>query len=156
VVLTDGDRVRNLLGRYCDLMDAGAFDAVGDLFASGSLVDDRGRVLARGAADVAAYYEKITRRYEGGGLRTKHLVVNTVLEEVPAGSDGADGAAPSIVARSSYVVLQAVDELPLQPIITGRYLDTFVSDGGSWRFEERAFLVDQLGDLSRHLRFDLA
>jgi len=146
VALTDGDQVRNLLGRYCDLMDAGAFDDVGALFASAALVDDRGRVLARGAAEVAAYYEQVTRRYEGGGLRTKHLVVNTVLEE----------ADETIVARSSYVVLQATDELPLQPIITGRYVDTFVPSDGAWHFVERAFHVDQLGDLSQHLRFDLS
>lgn len=145
MALTDGDHVRNLLGRYCDLMDAGSFEAVGALFAAATLVDDRGRVLASGSDELAAYYEQVTRRYDGGGLRTKHLVANTVLEEVDDG----------IVARSSYVVLQATDELPLQPIITGRYVDTFVSSDGVWRFAERAFHVDQLGDLRQHLRFDL-
>ena len=149
--MSDGDRIRNLLGRYCDLMDAGSFDAVGELFSSASLVDDTGRVLASGAAEVAAYYERITRRHETGGLRTKHLVANTVLEET-AGDHGGDA---TIVARSSYVVLQATAQLPLQPIITGRYVDEFVEVGGEWRWAERAFIVDQLGDLSQHLRFDL-
>ena len=151
--LTDGDHIRNLLGRYCDLMDAGFFDAVGELFAFASLVDDTGRVLARGAAEVAGYYERVTRRYDDGGLRTKHLVLNTVLEE----ANGVDlGTNPMVIARSSYVVLQATGQLPLQPIITGRYVDKFVLAGGAWQFAERAFIVDQLGDLSQHLRFDLA
>jgi len=148
--LSDGDQIRNLLGRYCDLMDAGYFDEVGELFAFATLVDDGGRVLARGAADVSAYYDKITRRYEGGVLRTKHLVLNTVLE--PASDHGRN---PVIIARSSYVVLQATSEMPLQPIITGRYVDRFVLAGGEWQFAERAFIVDQIGDLHQHLRIDI-
>ena len=145
--LSDGDHLRNLLGTYCDRMDAGDLEGVGALFAHASLVDHAsGHVLATGAEAVAAYYGSITRRYDGGGLRTKHLVANTVLEEVDGG----------IVARSSYLVLQATEDLPLQPIITGRYVDRFERHDGAWRWVERAFLVDQLGDLRRHLRFDLA
>lgn len=148
--LSDGDEIRNLLGRYCDLMDAGDFAAVGALFADGRLADDRGRPLAEGAEAVAAFYAAGTKRHDGTP-RTKHLVVNTVLEP---GDDGA------MVARSSYLVLQATDGLPLQPIITGRYVDRFVrvggdGDGGGWRFAERRFVVDLVGDLAHHLNFDL-
>jgi hypothetical protein len=57
-----------------------------------------------------------------------------------------------LVARSSYVVLQAVDGFPLQPIIAGRYVDRFERDGTGWHFSERRFLVDLTGDLSHHLR----
>jgi hypothetical protein len=54
---------------------------------------------------------------------------------------------------SSYVVLQALDDLPLQPIVTGRYRDTFGRDSrGEWRFEERRYAIDLAGDLSRHLK----
>lgn len=147
--LSDGDLVRNLLGTCCDLMDRGYFDAVGELFAAASLVDDRGRVLARGADEVAAYYDRVTRRYDDGTTRTKHLIANTVLEE-----GGVPGGVPSMTARSSFVVLQATSELPLQPIMSGRYVDRFVRAGGTWHFAERAFIVDQLGDMSKHLRFD--
>ena len=69
-------------------------------------------------------------------------VLNTALEE-----DG-DGA---MIARSSYVVLQATDDLPLQPIITGRYVDRFALVDGAWRFTERTFLVDHVGELCDHL-----
>jgi hypothetical protein len=74
----------------------------------------------------------------------------------------ADG---TVTARSSYLVLQAVDGLSLQPIITGRYVDTFAPGPGGggggdhgddgWHFVERRFLVDLVGDLSRHLRYAL-
>jgi 3-phenylpropionate/cinnamic acid dioxygenase small subunit len=78
-----------------------------------------------------------------GEQRTKHLVANTVLEE-----DGSD----VIRARSSYVVLQATEALPLQPIIAGRYQDRFErGDDGAWRWAERRFLTDLVGHLSQHL-----
>jgi len=53
-------------------------------------------------------------------------------------------------------VLQATDALPLQPIITGRYRDRFARDDvGGWRFAERRFFVDLVGDLREHLTIDL-
>ena len=144
--LGDGDEIRNLLGRYCDLIDAGDFEGVGGLFAEGTLADDRGRPLAAGAEAVAAFYAGSTRRH-GATPRTKHVVANTVLEE---GDDG------SITARSSYLVLQATDDLPFQPIITGRYVDRFErGDDGRWRFAERRFFVDLHGELGHHLNLPL-
>ena len=147
--MTDGDHIRNLLGRYCDLVDAGDWPGVGALFARGRLVTDDGTELAAGAEAVAAFYTRGTQLHDGSP-RTKHVVSNTVLA-APA----ADG---TVEARSSYLVLQAVDGLPLQPIITGRYVDRFDRDPGTegaWYFAERAFAVDLVGDLSHHLRFEL-
>ena len=148
--MTDGDRIRNLLGRYCDLMDAGDWPGIGGLFARGRLVTDSGAELAAGADAVAEFYARGTRLHDGSP-RTKHLVVNTVLAD--PGDDG------TVVARSSYLVLQALDGGPLQPIITGRYVDRFAPGdagaGDGWHFVERAFAVDLVGDLSHHLRFAL-
>jgi hypothetical protein len=147
LVLSDGDRVRNLLGCYCERLDAGDFDGVGELFAAGRLTTDEGVVLATGVAEVADFYRRGTRLH-GGSPRTKHLVVDTVLEP---SSDGS-----SIVARSSYVVLQAIDGmLALQPIIAGRYVDTFHRGDEGWTWVERCFSVDLLGDLSHHLAYAL-
>lgn len=145
-MLSDGDLIRNLLGRYCDLVDGGDWVGVGALFADGVLAAEDGTVLASGSAEVAAFYERGTRLH-GRTPGTKHVVVNTVLEPV-------GGEAGALEARSSYVVLQAVDgSMPLQPIITGRYVDRFVRVGGpdGWAWRERRFSVDQVGDLSRHL-----
>jgi hypothetical protein len=147
-VLSDGDQVRNLLGQYCERLDAADFDGVGALFAHGQLAAEDGMVLARGAAEVAGFYERGTRLHPDTP-RTKHLVVDTVLE--PADHDG-----DHLVARSSYLVLQAVEgALALQPIITGRYVDTFERWGGGWRWTERRFAVDLVGDLSHHLAYEL-
>jgi hypothetical protein len=140
------DEIRNLLGRYCERIDLGDFAGVGALFEHGALADGSGRELARGAEAVAAFYEAGTRLHDGSP-RTKHLVTNVVLD--------VDDAAGQARARSSYLVLQQVDAGPLQPIITGRYEDAFERAAGGWRFTERRFFVDLVGDLSRHLRYDL-
>jgi ketosteroid isomerase-like protein len=150
-VLSDGDHVRNLLGRYCERIDAGDLDGVGALFGDdGVLATEDGTPLAVGAAAVAEHLRGLVATYDGSP-RTKHLVVDTVLEP------GEDGTTMS--ARSSYVVLQATDDLPLQPIIAGRYLDRFrreerggaEGEEGGWRWVERRYLVDLLGDLRAHL-----
>ena len=146
-VLSAGDEIRNLLGRYCECIDAGDFDGLGALFADAAIADEHGTELARGAEAVAASYEATTKRHGDGTPRTKHVVADTVLEPQ------ADGC---LVARSSYVVFQATDGLALQPIIAGRYVDRFEQGpGGDWRFAERRFLVDLVGDLSRHLGIEL-
>jgi hypothetical protein len=145
MVLTDGDRIRGLLGTYCQLVDAGDFAGVGRLFAHAVLRDESGATLATGAAEVAALYAATTRRHDDGTPRTQHLVANTVLTE----GSGADEA----VATSAYVVLQATPGLALQPVITGSYVDTFARVEGEWRFTERRFSIGRTGDLSQHLTF---
>ena len=145
-MLTDGDAIRNLLGRYCDLVDRGDWPGVGELFASGRLAAEDGGVLASGADEVADFYRRGTRLHDGSP-GTKHLVLNTVLSITDDRR--------SAEARSSYVVFQAVEGLvALQPIIAGRYVDTFVRDG-EWRWDERRFAVDLVGDLSNHLGYTL-
>ncbi|WP_421119013.1 nuclear transport factor 2 family protein [Aquihabitans daechungensis] len=142
-MLTDTDRLRNLLGRYCDLMDAGDFDGVGALFADATMAAGDGPPFLEGGTAIATFFRNGTQLHDGTP-RTKHLILNTQFDE-PA----IDG---TVVARSSYVVLQAVDGLLLQPIITGRYVDTFGRDAeDAWCFVERRFHVDLVGDLSRHL-----
>ncbi len=143
-VVGDADRIRGLLARYGELLDAGDFDAVGALFAAGCLAGPDGTAFATGDAEVAAFYRAGTRLHDGSP-RTKHLVTNVAFDEpAPAGGP--------VVVRSSYLVLQQVGDGPLQPIITGRYVDTVVPGaGGGWTFRERRFLVDLVGDLSQHL-----
>jgi hypothetical protein len=148
--LTDGDAIRNLLGEYCERIDAGDWDGVGALFADGRLATSDGSVLATGADGVAEFYRRGTLLHHGSP-RTKHLVVDTVLSLSEA------VVVTTATARSSYVVLQAIDgALPLQPIICGRYLDAFARHGdGSWSWTERRFAVDLVGDLSHHLAYSL-
>jgi 3-phenylpropionate/cinnamic acid dioxygenase small subunit len=138
------DAIRNLLGRYCEVMDAAEWAALGELFADAELAGPDGTVLAAGADAVAAMYRRGTALYNGSP-RTRHVTANTILE--------VEG--DTATARSSYVVFQAVDGFALQPIITGRYLDTFVRAEQGWRFARRQFFVDHVGDLSHHLTYEV-
>lgn len=54
-------------------------------------------------------------------------------------------------ARSCYTVFQATEQLPLQAIASGRYLDRFARIDGQWCFTAREYRLDLVGDMSRHL-----
>jgi 3-phenylpropionate/cinnamic acid dioxygenase small subunit len=143
--LTDAhEAIRNLLGRYCELMDAGEWAQVGELFGEAELLGPDGSVVAHGAAGVQALYEGGTKLYDGSP-RTRHITANPVVEV----------AGQSATARSAYVVFQATDGFALQPIITGRYRDEFVVADSAWRFARRQFFVDHVGDLSHHLSYEV-
>jgi 3-phenylpropionate/cinnamic acid dioxygenase small subunit len=143
------EAIRNLLGRYCELMDAGDYEGLGALFADAVLRDESGTETARGHDAVVRLYTATTRRHADGTPRTRHVTANPIVE--------VDEAAGTATARSSYVVFQATGAVPLQPIVSGRYRDRFTRDPATatWSFAERTFTVDLLGDLSDHLTFDL-
>ena len=135
------EAIRNLLGRYCELMDAGQFAGLAELFAHATLADEHGNVFATGADEMRTMWEKQTILY-GGSPRTRHVTANPVIE--------VDG--DRATCSSSYIVFQGTDDLPLQPIVTGRYQDTFGLDGHRWHFTQRRYAIDHVGDLSQHLR----
>jgi hypothetical protein len=109
------ESIRNLLGRYCELMDAGDFDGLADLFAAGRLSDENGTVFATGAAEIATRWHAQTILYNGSP-RTRHVTANPIIElDEPAGT---------ATARSSYVVFQATGDLRLQPMPVRRSLRT--------------------------------
>jgi 3-phenylpropionate/cinnamic acid dioxygenase small subunit len=135
--------IQNLLYRYCDCMDRGDFNGAAALFAHADLhVPARAEPL-RGAEAIAAMYTQFTRVYPDTRTpKTRHVTSNVIIE--PAG----EGAAR---AQSYVLVHQATDQLPLQPIISGRYYDRFERVGGAWRFCERRMEMDLFGNLSAHL-----
>ena len=140
---TSREAVERLLYRYAELIDAGDFAGVGELFA-GCVLKAGGRVLAnRDSAAVQRTYEMTTRRYEDGTPHTRHVVTNVVIE--------VDDELGTASARSTFTVFQSLPDFPLQPIIAGRYLDRFTRERGEWRFEEREMVPELFGDLSRHL-----
>ena len=137
------EAIRNLLGRYCERMDAGDWNGLAELFADAVLMDFDGHEAARGREGALRLYRDGTLTYDGSP-RTRHLTTNSVIE--------VNEEAGTAEARSSFVVFQATDALALQPIAAGRYRDRFVRRNGTWQFSERAFALDQVGDVSQHLR----
>jgi hypothetical protein len=147
VHLTDGDHIRGLLARYCHLIDAGDFAGVGRLMARATLCTEDGSRLAAGADEVAGLYAGLVKLHDDGTPGTQHVVANTVFDQPE--EDG------SVRVTSTYLVLQATATVPLQPIMTGTYVDTFASDEDGWHFTERRFGVGRSGLLDQHLTVDL-
>lgn len=145
--MDDTRAIEHLLYRYAEHMDDGDFAAIGALFACGRIVAPALGLVYEGAEAVRALYEASARRYADGTPRTQHLVSNVRIE-IDAGGAGAR-------AWSRYTVFQAVERLPLQAIIAGRYEDRFARDAAGWHFVERILRTDLLGELGHHLLYEL-
>jgi 3-phenylpropionate/cinnamic acid dioxygenase small subunit len=141
-------QITNLLYRYAECIDAGDLAGAAALF-------EHARIRI-GGSDTADDTIDATRLLEiwkamillhpDGTPRTKHVTTNPIIE--------IDEEAGTASCRSYYTVLQQTDELPLQPIVTGRYHDRFERVDGRWRFCYRDLtLIDMIGDVSRHLRY---
>lgn len=138
--------IENLVYTYAERIDAGDLAGVAALFAHGRIQAAPG-VLFEGPDQVLRMYEGSTRLYDDGRPHTKHVTTNVIVE--------VDEAAGTATARSYYTVFQQTDALPLQPIISGRYHDSFHLIDGVWWFDTREMFVDQKGDLSQHLLYKL-
>ncbi len=141
--MDDVHAVTALIHTYAERLDTGDLDGVAQLFEHATWGSPgRGEAL-RGTAQVRRGYDGVIL-YEDGTPRTKHVISNVTLD--------VDEVMGSATARSYFTVLQAVADLPLQPIIAGRYHDAFERVEGQWRFSERVIIPDLIGDLSHHLR----
>jgi 3-phenylpropionate/cinnamic acid dioxygenase small subunit len=146
-VADDATLIGNLIARYAELVDAGDFDGVADLLCDAGIGDGTSRSLLRGRDGIAAMFTATTRRYADGTPKTKHVTTNLVLE--------IDSDAGQASTRSYWTVLQAVEGLPLQAILAGSYHDRFERTDGTWRFTERRYFIDLVGDVSRHMLSNL-
>jgi 3-phenylpropionate/cinnamic acid dioxygenase small subunit len=142
----DARAIENLIYTYAERIDAGDLDGVAQLFENGRIEAAPG-VTIEGPEKVRKLYEGTTRLHDDGTPRTRHLTTNLIIE--------VDDAARAARSRSYYTVFQQTDELALQPIIAGRYHDTFHVVAGRWCFDTRTMFVDLKGDLSHHLLFEL-
>ncbi|MGQ0805725.1 MAG: nuclear transport factor 2 family protein [Actinomycetota bacterium] len=141
--MDDVTEITALIHEYADRLDGGDLDGVAALFEHATWGSPgRGEPL-RGAAQVRRGYDGVIL-HEDGTPSTKHVISNVTVD--------VEGGAGRAAARSYFTVLQARPDLPLQPIIAGRYHDRFERAGGRWRFAERMIIPDLIGDLSRHLR----
>jgi len=141
-VRSDEPAITALIHAYAERLDDGDLDGVAALFAAATWRTPARAEPLRGAAAVRRAYDPVLL-YDGRPC-TQHVLTNVTVTVAP------DGA--TATARSYFTVLQARPDLPLQPIICGRYHDAFARGADGWRFTDRLILPDLLGDLSRHLR----
>lgn len=140
--------IENLIYRYAELIDSGDFESLSRLFSHAQFVDAGGTVASSSAEEFLKMEQQAVRIYaETGTPRTKHVTSNVIIE--------VDEAAGQATARAYFSVLQATPDLPLQPIIAGRYSDNFERVDGQWRFQRRQVFPELIGDLTQHLLFEL-
>lgn len=141
--------IENLLYTYAERIDLGDLDGVAELFTHARIFGQENgppETVFEGRDGARRMYGISTRLYDDTGTpKTKHLTTNVQIR--------VDDEAGTASARSYYCVTQATDDLPLQIIITGRYHDTFQLIEGEWWFATRTLFVDQVGDLSHHLKW---
>lgn len=140
----------NLLYRYAELVDAGRFeDIAAELFQHATFVVGPPGTPKLDSRQMLESFVATTIRYPDGKPHTKHVVTNPIVE--------VDEDAGAATCRSCYTVYQQTESLPYQAILAGRYHDRFERVDGEWRFKERDYtLIDMVGDVSGHLRFDIA
>ena len=145
--MSNTQHIENLMYRYGEYVDLARFDDLGELFRHGAIRSDRGSGDLRGDA-VATFYRATNRVHaDTGTLRTRHIASNVIV--------AMDEAAGTATARSYFVVCQQTSSLPLQPIVSGRYHDSFHRIDGEWWFDVRMIFVDLIGNMTEHLSFDL-
>lgn len=140
--------ITNLIYTYAELLDGGDLDAVAALFTHGRIcgvADGPPETVFEGPERVRRMYEMATRFYDDGTPKTRHHTTNVQLF--------VDDDAGTARSTSYYCVTQATPDLPLQVIVTGHYRDTFHRVDGAWWFDSRTMFVDQVGDVSQHLKF---
>jgi 3-phenylpropionate/cinnamic acid dioxygenase small subunit len=134
--------IESLIATYAELVDDGDFAAVGLLLADATFAGSAGAVSGRDAIEKMLRDNVIV--YDDGTPRTKHVTTNLAIE--------VDEEGGKAVSRSYFTVLQALPDLALQPLVSGRYHDRFERRDGRWRFVERRVRTDLVGDVTRHLR----
>lgn len=141
--------IENLIYSYAELIDAGNLEQVAQLFSHAEFLGPDGTVAATGAEEFLAVQRQAVKIYpETGTLGTQHVTTNVIID--------VDEATDTATARSYFTVFQSVESLALQPIIAGRYRDSFERVDGVWRFRQRQSIPELYGDLSKHLMFDFS
>ena len=141
-------QIQNLLGTYAERIDAGDFAGVAELFAHAVITVERLDTHAAGVREVKQLYDEATRKFADDGTpHTKHVTTNLIIE--------VDEEAGTATCRSYFSVFQQTPDLPLQPIVQGRYQDRFERVDGRWRFKHRHMITDLVGNLSQHLLRDI-
>lgn len=133
--------IKNLLMEYTTGIDTGDFARTARLFEKGTWFYDPTSPIT-GVDVVTEFLEGLVVLYDGVP-KTKHVLSNIRVHV----ADDFESA----TAESYVVVFQAAPESAPQIIFQGAYDDSFVREDGVWRFHERRFTCDGIGDLSRHI-----
>jgi hypothetical protein len=132
--------IRRLLATYVHNLDYGKIDANAELLANTKFKVIDTVVVGR---DEIGHFLKTNLQYHADGTpRTSHSISNILIHV---------DTATSARSVSYFTVHQELPGLPLQPIVTGRYIDTFERRDEVWEFASREVDPRLFGDVSHHV-----
>jgi SnoaL-like domain len=148
-------QIRHITASYFDALDRGHFEQLGEVFRyARTRSTNRGRendgepVVAigddpyEGDQRAVEMFRQSTRFFDGIPC-TKHFTTNLVVD--------VDREGRSATSRSRFSVVQSRPGFPLQPIVTGRYFDSFELRDGRWWLVDRFEDYFLWGDVREHL-----
>jgi 3-phenylpropionate/cinnamic acid dioxygenase small subunit len=149
--------IEDVLYRYAEAIDDGDMAALSVVLGGCTVILPDGSRLQGGTA-IADHYRSIIRFYDADGNeveyqrghctpRTRHVTTN-VRCTFDAPLTGAE-------VRSYFTAYQTFDGRN-EIVAGGRYHDRFQMSLRGWAMVERRVLIDNAGDMSRHLRTTLA
>ena len=140
-IMTELAEIAALIHAYARRLDAGDLDGVAALFEHATWRSASTGSVLRGTNEVRAVYDRV-HLYDGSP-RTKHVITNLDIALEPA--------ANRATAECYFTVLQGiVPGEPIQVILSGQYVDCFEKVNSRWRFSDRLFVADLIGDQRRH------
>jgi len=142
-MIEDQLAIERLIALYAHLVDSGDFAGLGELLADASIGTEGIEGALAGREAIEKMFASTVRLYADGTPRTRHVTTNVIVD---VDDDGITAS-----ARSYFTVMQATEGFSLQPVVAGTYRDRFEILDATWRFVERRFSVDLVGDVSRHM-----
>jgi hypothetical protein len=134
--------IKNLIMSYVELLDLGDLDGLSNVFTRAT-VHTQGGPSLRGAEEYREFIDNGVQFYDGIPS-TKHMISNVMVE--------IDNDRQSASARSYFTAFQVRPELPLQPILAGRFHDRLERDHDGWYIVERVIYADLIGDVGYHIK----
>jgi len=132
--------IQRLLATYVHNVDDGKIAENAGLLAHARF--QVGEDIAHGRDEVERFFKNNVQHHEDGTPRTWHALSNIIVDVETA---------TSAKAVSYFTVHQELPGLPLQPIVTGRYVDTFELHNGAWRYSTRSVQPRLFGELGFHV-----
>lgn len=132
--------INRLLTTYVHNVDDGKIAENAELLAHARF--QVGDAVVNGRDEVARFFKDNVQHHQDGTPRTWHALSNIIIDI---------DSATTARSVSYFTVHQELSDLPLQPIVTGRYVDRFERCDGKWRYASRWVQPRLFGDVSFHV-----
>lgn len=142
------NEIRNMLYKYCWLVDRGKFDEIGELFKYADIAYEGEVTYKQDPEGFASSFRDGVKRFDDDNTpHTFHLVIDPMIEV-----DVENGTA---TANHYTVVLQGyTGKIDPHIIVMDYKYDKLAYVDGEWRFTYRDMCNRAVGDLSEHLVVD--